>query len=73
MIHLINPNGQQGVQIPINVSLEAMPDGTASLRITQGIVSMALPMDANGVKQLRDLLSAAYDRMRGVVPLDVAS
>jgi hypothetical protein len=60
--------GSQGVQIPINVSLDAQPDGTMSLKISQGIMSASLPMDLNLVKSLRDLLSQAYDRMRGIVP-----
>ncbi len=70
MIHLINPNGQQGVQIPINVSVENAPDGTVVLRMAQGAVSIASPLDATVVKQLRDVLSQAYDRMRGIVPLE---
>ncbi len=58
--------GQQGVNLPINVNLDSQPDGSMVLRISQGIMSASLPMDLNGVKSLRDLLSQAYDRMRGI-------
>ncbi len=55
--------GQQGVNLPISVSLDSQPDGTMVLSIFQGIHGTRLPMTIPAVKQLRDLLATAYDQM----------